>query len=65
MFERWDFSKGKFIDVRYEPYDERKYPNREYAKNDCSNCPNNGGIGYDHDSLTCRECSGFEDRIKI
>jgi len=61
MFEKWDAQQGKFIDIRYSTYDEQKYPNRKYLKNDCDGCDKNNGIGYDFDSLSCRRCIGFED----
>lgn len=61
MFEKWNAQLGKFVDVRYESYDELKYPNREYLKSNCKGCPSDCGVGYDHDSLTCRRCSGFDD----
>jgi hypothetical protein len=60
MFKKWDVKQGKFIDIRYESYDKQEYPYRKYLKNNCNDCPDNVGIGYDHDSLFCRKCIGFE-----
>ena len=58
FYKRWDSGGGTFQDVRFAPYDSNKYPYREHLKNDCSGCPNDCGVGFNWDSLTCRKCLG-------